>query len=178
LAPLRRQRDRGEADRRRAKPYNIVRDISTHGSGQWLGGGYIVKANPREVFGDVVGIICRQGKTRDERRFYRSSEHRPEGGKMKLLRIAAVAGLTAYGGIFAGAGNAAPAAGLFTGAPTVRTLATPTPKASVEKTHYYRRYHRHRRHYWHRHHYWHRRHYWHPYYRHYYRRHYWHPYYW
>jgi hypothetical protein len=63
LAPLRRQRDRGEADRRRAKPYNIVHDISTHGSGQWLGGGYIVKANPREVLGDVVGIIRRQGKS-------------------------------------------------------------------------------------------------------------------
>jgi hypothetical protein len=31
-----------------AKPYNIVRDISTQRSGQWLGGAYIVKANPRE----------------------------------------------------------------------------------------------------------------------------------
>ena len=56
---------------------------------------------------------------------------------MKLLRIAAVAALTAYGGIFAGAGNAAPAAGLFTGAPTVRTLATPAPEASVEKAYYW-----------------------------------------
>jgi len=74
---------------------------------------------------------------------------------MKLLRIAAVAALTAYGGIFANAGNAAPAAGLLTGAPTVRTLATPAPNASVEKTYYYRRY------YWHRHHYWHRWHRWH-----------------
>jgi hypothetical protein len=98
---------------------------------------------------------------------------------MKRLRIAAIAALTVYGGIFASAGNAAPAAGLFTGAPTVRTLATPAPKASVEKAYYYRR------HYWRHRHYWHpyyrryyRRHYWHPYYHHYYRRHYWHPYYW
>jgi hypothetical protein len=30
------------------KPYNIVRDISTNGSGQWLGGAYLVKAAPRE----------------------------------------------------------------------------------------------------------------------------------
>jgi hypothetical protein len=103
---------------------------------------------------------------------------------MKLLRIAAIAALTACGGIFASAGNAAPAAGLLTGAPTVRTLATPAPKASVEKTHNYRRYYRHRRHYWHRHHYWHP--YYHHYYRHYYRRPYYrrhyyyygHPYYW
>ena len=68
---------------------------------------------------------------------------------MKLLRIAAVAALTAYGGIFASAGNAASAAGLLTGAPTVRTLATPAPKGSVEKAYYYR----HRWHRWHR---WHR----------------------
>ncbi len=102
---------------------------------------------------------------------------------MKLLRIAAVAALTAYGGIFAGAGNAAPAAGLFAGAPTVRTLATPAPEASVEKAYYWhRRHYWHHRHYWYRHHYWHRRHYyrhyyWRPYYhRHYY--HYWRPYYW
>jgi hypothetical protein len=97
---------------------------------------------------------------------------------MKLLRIAAVAALTAYGGIFAGASavKAAPAAGLLTGAPVVRTLATPAPKASVEKA-YWHRWHRwHRYHYWHRRHYWHRYHYWRPYYRrHYY---YWHPYYW
>ena len=52
---------------------------------------------------------------------------------MKLLRIAAIAALTAFCGIFASAGNAAPVAGLLTGAPTVRTLATPAPKASVEK---------------------------------------------
>jgi hypothetical protein len=51
------RRGRGEANRRRAKPYNIVRDISTHGSGQWLGGAYIVKANP--VFGDIIVIVCR-----------------------------------------------------------------------------------------------------------------------
>jgi len=106
---------------------------------------------------------------------------------MKLLRIAAVAALTAYGGIFTNAGNAAPAAGLLTGAPVVRTLATPGVRASVEKA-YWHRWHRwHRYHYWHRRHYWHRYHYWRPYYRHhyyywhpYYRRHYyyWHPYYW
>jgi hypothetical protein len=45
LAPL---RDKPEADRRRAKPYNIVRDISTNGSGQWRGGAYLVKAAPRD----------------------------------------------------------------------------------------------------------------------------------
>jgi hypothetical protein len=39
-----------------AKPYNIVRDISTQRSGQWLGSAYIVKANPREVFGDVIFV--------------------------------------------------------------------------------------------------------------------------
>jgi len=48
LAPLHdKHRDRGEAGRRRAKPNNIVRDVSTNGSGQWRGGAYIVKA-PRE----------------------------------------------------------------------------------------------------------------------------------
>ena len=72
---------------------------------------------------------------------------------MTLLRIAAIAALAAYGGIFASAGNAAPAAGLLTLAPTVRTLAIPAPKASVEKAYYYRRYYWHRRHYWHRYHY-------------------------
>jgi hypothetical protein len=40
--------DRGKAGRQRAKPYNIVRDVSTNGSGQWRGGAYIVKAAPRE----------------------------------------------------------------------------------------------------------------------------------
>jgi hypothetical protein len=45
LAPL---RDKPEADRRRAKPYNIVRDISTNGSGQWRGGAYLVKAASRD----------------------------------------------------------------------------------------------------------------------------------
>jgi hypothetical protein len=53
LAPL---RGRDEANRR-AKPYNIVRDISIHGPRQWLGGAYIVKANPREVFENVIVII-------------------------------------------------------------------------------------------------------------------------
>jgi hypothetical protein len=87
---------------------------------------------------------------------------------MKLLRIAAVVALTAYGGIFANAGNAAPAAGLLTGAPTVRTLATPAPNASVEKTYYNRRYYWHRYHYrrpyFHRRHRWHRWRRWHRYY--------------
>jgi len=55
---------------------------------------------------------------------------------MKLLWIVLVAALTAYGGM-AGAAKAAPAAGLFTGAPIVRTLATPAPKASVEKAWWY-----------------------------------------
>ncbi|MGH6840805.1 MAG: hypothetical protein ACREDV_01755 [Methylocella sp.] len=89
---------------------------------------------------------------------------------MKLLRIAAVAALTTFGGIFASAGNAALAAGLFTGAPAARTLATPAPGHSFETAHY-------RKHYRHRRHRWHRRHYWHPYYRHYYRPYYWRPYY-
>jgi len=95
---------------------------------------------------------------------------------MKLLRIVLVAALTAYGGIMAGAAKAAPAAGLFTGAPIVRTLATPAPKASVEKAWWYRRHywHRwHRWHYWHRYHYSHRYHYWHRWHR----WHYWRPYY-
>jgi hypothetical protein len=60
LAPLRdKRRGRSEANRRRAKQYNIVRDISIHGPGQWLGGAYIVKVNPREVFENVIVIICR-----------------------------------------------------------------------------------------------------------------------
>ena len=54
---------------------------------------------------------------------------------MGIIRssIITVAALTAYGGIFANAGNAAPAAGLLTGAPVVRTLAITAAKASVEK---------------------------------------------
>jgi hypothetical protein len=48
LAPLRdKRRDRGEADRRKNKPYVIVRDISTHGTGQWLGSAYFVEARAR-----------------------------------------------------------------------------------------------------------------------------------
>jgi hypothetical protein len=94
---------------------------------------------------------------------------------MKLLRIAAIAALTASCGIFASAGNAAPAAGLPTGAPTLRTLATPAPKASVEKAYWHRRHYWHRYHYWHpyyhRWHRWHRRHGWHRYY-------FWLPFYW
>src|ERR1700724_389912 len=38
--------------RRRAKPYNIVRDISANGSGQWLRGAHLVKAAPREYEGE------------------------------------------------------------------------------------------------------------------------------
>ena len=65
MAPLRdMRRDRGEADRRRAKPYNIVRDISTHGSGQRLGGAYLVKAAPRESKGNVIVIRCSPNGTR------------------------------------------------------------------------------------------------------------------
>jgi len=72
LAQLRdKHSERGEAERRMAKPYNIVRDISTHRSGQWLGVAYIVKANPREVFENVIVIICGQGRTRGGCRFYR-----------------------------------------------------------------------------------------------------------
>lgn len=55
---------------------------------------------------------------------------------MKLLRLAAAAAVTAYGSLFASAGNAAPAAGLLTGAPAVRSLATPAPETSFEKTCY------------------------------------------
>ncbi len=59
MAPLRDKRcDRGEAGRRRAKPYNIVRDISIHGPGQWLGAAYLVKAAPRESKGNVIVIRC------------------------------------------------------------------------------------------------------------------------
>jgi hypothetical protein len=43
---------RREAGRRRAKAYNIVGDISANGSGQWLGGAYLVKAAPREYEGE------------------------------------------------------------------------------------------------------------------------------
>jgi hypothetical protein len=53
IAPLRdKRRGPREADRRRAKPYNIVRDISANGSGQWLAGAYLVKAAPREYEGE------------------------------------------------------------------------------------------------------------------------------
>ncbi len=80
---------------------------------------------------------------------------------MKLLRVAAVAALTSFGGIFANAGNAAPAAGLLSGAPVVRTLATQVHSAFVEKAYYYRTHYWRHRHYWHRPRYWHRHHYWH-----------------
>lgn len=102
---------------------------------------------------------------------------------MNLLRIAAVAALTAFGGICSGTGNAAPA-GLPVDASAVRTLATPAPGTLIEKTYYYRRHYWRHRHYWRRYHHWHpyyhrhyRHHYWHPYRHYYYRRHYWHPYY-
>jgi len=61
-------------------------------------------------------------------------------GKNEAFANSGRCGLDPYGGIFASAGNAAPAAGLLTGAPTVRTLATSAPNSSVEKTYYYRRY--------------------------------------
>jgi hypothetical protein len=49
MAPLcDKGRDRGEVDRRRTKPYNIVRDISTEGSGQWLGGAYSLNSRLRK----------------------------------------------------------------------------------------------------------------------------------
>jgi hypothetical protein len=70
--PLRDKRQgRREAGRRRAKAYNIVRDISTNGSGQWLGGAYLVKAAPREYEGERH---CRQVQPKwdsEGRRFYR-----------------------------------------------------------------------------------------------------------
>jgi hypothetical protein len=174
--PLRDKRQgRREAGRRRAKAYNIVRDISTNGSGKWLGGAYLVKAAPREYEGERH---CRQVQPKWDMRgaaiLSTQNLDPKKEGKMKFLRIAALAALTAFGGIFASGGNAAPAAGLLTGAPVVRTLATPAAKVSVEKA-YWHRWHRwHRYHYWHRRHYWHRYHYWRPYYR----RYYWHPYYW
>ncbi len=66
MAPLRDKRcGRSEADRRMAKPYTIVRDISTHGSGQWLGGAYLVKAASRESKGNVIVIKCSPNGTRE-----------------------------------------------------------------------------------------------------------------
>jgi hypothetical protein len=64
LAPLRdKRRDRGEADRRKAKPYIIVRDISTRGSGQWPGGVYIAKAAARKSKANVIVITCSENGT-------------------------------------------------------------------------------------------------------------------
>jgi hypothetical protein len=89
---------------------------------------------------------------------------------MKLLSIAAVAALTAFGGITGGASivHATPATGVLLGAPAVKALQAPIMGAlPLEKAYYYYRhhyrypyYHRYyyRRHYYHRH-YWHRR-YW------------------
>jgi hypothetical protein len=78
---------------------------------------------------------------------------------MKLLRIVAVAALTAFGGITGGTCivHATPATA------AVKTLQTPTMGAlPLDKAYYY-----------------YRRHYWHPYYhRHYYHRRYWHRRYW
>jgi hypothetical protein len=50
---------------------------------------------------------------------------------MKLLRIAAVAALTAFGSITGGASvvYATPATGILLGAPAVKTLQTPTIRA-------------------------------------------------
>jgi len=90
---------------------------------------------------------------------------------MKLLRIVAVAALTAFGGITGGTCivHATPATGVLLGAPAVKTLQTPTMGAlPLDKAYYYYR----RRHYWHP--YYHR----HYYHRHYYHRHYWHRRYW
>ena len=84
---------------------------------------------------------------------------------MKLLRIVAVAALTAFGGITGGTCivHATPATGVLLGAPAVKTLQTPTMGVLLlDKAYYY-----------------YRRHYWHPYYhRHYYHRHYYHRRYW
>jgi hypothetical protein len=98
---------------------------------------------------------------------------------MKLLRIATIAAMIAFGGIAGGASvvHATPA----TGAPAVKTLQTPAlGELPLEKTYYYYRrhyyhpyYHRYYRRYYHPyyHPYWHRR-----YYRPYWHRRYWHPY--
>ena len=66
---------------------------------------------------------------------------------MKLLRIVAVAALTAFGGITGGTRivHATPATGVLLGAPAVKTLQTPTMGAlPLDKAYYY-----YRRHYWH-----------------------------
>jgi hypothetical protein len=66
---------------------------------------------------------------------------------MKLLRIAAVAALTAFGGITGGASlvQATPSTGVLLGVPAVKTLQTPTTGTlPLEKAYYY-----YRRHYWH-----------------------------
>jgi hypothetical protein len=65
---------------------------------------------------------------------------------MKLLRIVAVAALTAFGGITGGTCivHATPATGVLLGAPAVKTLQTPTMGAlPLDKAYYY-----YRRHYW------------------------------
>jgi hypothetical protein len=83
---------------------------------------------------------------------------------MKLLRIAAVAALTTFGGITGGASlvQATPTTGVLLGAPAVKTLQTPTTGTlPLEKAYYY-----------------YRRHYWHPYYHRHYHRRYWHRRYW
>jgi hypothetical protein len=61
-------RDRGEADLRKAKPYIIGRDISTRGSGQWLGGVYIAKAAARKSKASVIVIRCSENGTIGGRR--------------------------------------------------------------------------------------------------------------
>jgi hypothetical protein len=83
---------------------------------------------------------------------------------MKLLRIAAVAALTTFGGITGGASlvQATPSTGVLLGAPAVKSLQTPTTgTVPFEKAYYY-----------------YRRHYWHPYYHRHYHRRYWHRRYW
>ena len=67
MARLRAQRP--AAATRKAKPYIIGRDISTHGSGQWPGGGYIAKAAARKSKTNVIVIRCSENGTIGGRRF-------------------------------------------------------------------------------------------------------------
>ncbi|MGH6812033.1 MAG: hypothetical protein ACREDM_06680 [Methylocella sp.] len=48
---------------------NVARDIFTHGSGQWLGGVYIVKAAARKSKANVIVIRCSPNGTIGRRRF-------------------------------------------------------------------------------------------------------------
>jgi len=65
---------------------------------------------------------------------------RPKEENMKLLRIVAVAALTAFGGITGGTCivHATPATGVLLGAPAVKTLQTPTMGTlPLEQAYYY-----------------------------------------